>query len=373
MATKALDPLQQSPSTLKDKIIKRFLMAQDSLVYQTADLSLGSLAGMMSPGAGGTSAINLDPDFQRRERWSAEKQSGLIESFLLNVPVPPIYLAEDEYGQYSVVDGKQRLTAIRAFMTENLELRALEKFTELEGLSFDHLPEALRNALSIRPYVRVVTLLKQSDPTLKFEVFTRLNRGGEPMLPQEIRKVAYRGSLSDLVFELSETPFLRRQLKIASVHSPAYKNMEDAEYVLRYLALRNAWQSFSGGLRSELDSYMLKNQHVKSAQIKVLRDDFLRSINACQKIWGEHAFKRHTGIGWRSQFLAGMYDAEMLAVGELKDSQLERAIAKSATIVKRTAVLFEDPGFEKYVRQGTNTPSFVRNRVRAVIEMLRAL
>lgn len=105
-----------------EKILKRFLAAQDSLVYQTADLSLGSLAGMMTPGAGGKAAIDLDPDFQRRERWSPEKQSGLIESFLLNVPVPPIYLAEDEYGLYSVVDGKQRLTAIRAFMVENLKL-----------------------------------------------------------------------------------------------------------------------------------------------------------------------------------------------------------------------------------------------------------
>lgn len=373
MPDKAVPQAQQNSSAQNDKILKRFLLAQDSLVYQTADLSLGSLAGMMSPGAGGKAAIDLDPDFQRRERWSTQKQSGLIESFLLNVPVPPIYLAEDEYGQYSVVDGKQRLTAIRAFMTEKLELCGIEKFTELGGRSFADLPEPLQNALNIRPYVRVVTLLKQSDPTLKFEVFTRLNRGGEPMLPQELRKVAYRGSLSDLVFELSETQFLREQLKIVSVHSPAYKNMEDAEYVLRYFALRNAWQSFSGSLRGELDSYMIKNQHVKPARVKALREDFLRSLDACQAIWGPHAFKRHTGNGWRSQFLAGMYDAEMLAVGELTGPQLAKAIGKSTTTITRTAALFEDPGFEKSVRQGTNTPSFVRNRVKAVVELLQAL
>jgi hypothetical protein len=373
MPDKAAPSVQQSPSGQNDKILKRFLQAQDSLVYQTADLSLGSLAGMMSPSAGGKTAIDLDPDFQRRERWSSEKQSGLIESFLLNVPVPPIYLAEDEYGQYSVVDGKQRLTAIRAFMTEKLQLRALEKFTELEGRTLAELPESLQNALNIRPYVRVVTLLKQSDPTLKFEVFTRLNRGGEPMLAQELRKVAYRGSLSDLVFELSDTQFLREQLKITSVDAPAYKNMEDAEYVLRYFALRNAWQSFSGSLRGEMDSFMIKNQHAKSARIKALQKDFLRSISACQQIWGAHAFKRHTGTGWRSQFLAGMYDAEMLAVGELTNPQLAKATTKSATAVKRTEALFQEPAFEKSVRQGTNTPSFVRNRVNALIGLLQAL
>jgi hypothetical protein len=297
----------------------------------------------------------------------------LIESFLLNVPVPPIYLAEDEYGQYSVVDGKQRLTAIRAFMIESLKLCELEKFAELEGMPFDNLPESLQNALRIRPYVRVVTLLKQSDPALKFEVFTRLNRGGEPMLAQELRKVAYRGPLSDLVFSLSEAQFLREQLKITSDDSPAYKNMEDAEYVLRYFALRNSWQTFSGSLRQELDIYMSKNQHMKPAGIKSLREDFDRSLEACKQIWNEHAFKRHTGTGWRSQFLAGMYDAEMLAVSQLTAQQLERSIANSATAIQRTAELFDSPEFEKSVRQGTNTPSFVRNRVNAVVQLLHSL
>lgn len=373
MAGKAAAAGQQVAVAQHEKVLKRFLLAQDSLVYQTADLSLGSLAGMMTPSAAGTAAIDLDPDFQRRERWSPEKQSGLIESFLLNVPVPPIYLAEDEYGQYSVVDGKQRLTAIRAFMREQLQLRLLEKFTELEGKSFDDLPEPLQNALNIRPYVRVVTLLKQSDPALKFEVFTRLNRGGEPMLAQELRKVAYRGPLSDLVFSLSEAPFLRQQLKITSDNSPAYKNMEDAEYVLRYFALRNSWKTFSGSLRGELDTYMIKNQHMKSAGIKALKEDFVRSLNACQKIWNVNAFKRHTGVGWRSQFLAGMFDAEMLAVAELTKPQLAKAVSKASAATKRTAALFENDDFEKSVRQGTNTPSFVRNRVQTVLAMLRSL
>jgi hypothetical protein len=373
MPAQTTSPAQQVTAAQKEKILKRFLAAQDSLVYQTADLSLSSLAGMMTPGPTGTVAIDLDPDFQRRQRWPVEKQSGLIESFLLNVPVPPIFLAEDEYGQYSVVDGKQRLTAIRAFMSENLRLRDLGKFTEVEGMRFDELPGPLQNALQIRPYVRVVTLLKQSDPALKFEVFTRLNRGGEAMLPQELRKVAYRGPLSDLIFSLSDAPFLRAQLKITSDSSPAFRNMEDAEYVLRYFALRNTWKTFSGSLRNEMDAYMVHGQHMKSAGIRAQREYFNHALQACKEIWKENAFKRYTGAGWRSQFLAGMYDAEMLAVSELTKPQLANATAKSATALKATAALFSDPEFEKTVRQGTNTPSFVRNRVKKVTDMLRSL
>lgn len=373
MAGKPTSAENQVSASQQKRILNRFLGAQDSLVYQSADLSLGSLSGMMTPGPTGVAAIDLDPDFQRRERWSADKQSALIESFLLNVPVPPIYLAEDEFGQYSVVDGKQRLTAIRAFMADGLKLRSLEEFKELENFTFDALPDPLQNALKIRPYVRVVTLLKQSDPALKFEVFTRLNRGGEPMLPQELRKVAYRGPLSDLIFSLSESPFLREQLKIDSENSPAYKNMEDAEYVLRYFALRHSWETFSGSLRGEMDAFMVKGQHMKASGIKILREDFNRSLEACRQIWGEHAFKRHTGTGWRSQFLAGVYDAEMLAVSELTKPQLKKAAANSAAAVEATAALFSDIEFDKFVRQGTNTPSFVRNRVGAVLRMLRSL
>lgn len=327
----------------------------------------------MKQGTNGRTAIDLDPDFQRRERWSASKQSALIESFLLNVPVPPIYLAEDEYGQYSVVDGKQRLTAIKAFMNEGLALVDLEKFGDVGGMRLEDLPDSLQNALQIRPYVRVVTLLKQSDPGLKFEVFTRLNRGGEPMLPQELRKVAYRGDLSDEIFKLALSPFLRTQLKITSSESPAFKNMDDAEYVLRFLALEGTWRTFSGSLRDELDGFMISGKNMKPAAVKLRAAKFATALDSCKKIWKAYAFQRNTGAVWRSQFLAGMYDAEMLAVNELTSAELKRAITRSAEAIKQTALLFKDKAFENSVRQGTNTPSFVRNRVNSVLDMLRAL
>ncbi len=361
----------KKPADKASAILARFLKAQDRLVYQTADLSLSSLAGMLKPDLRGKAAIDLAPDFQRRQRWTADKQSALIESFLMNVPVPPIYLAEDAYGQYSVVDGKQRLTAIHAFMAEKLQLKSLETFTELEGYDFDRLPGDLQNALNIRPYVRVVTLLKQSDPTLKFEVFTRLNRGGEQMLAQELRKVAYRGGFSDLIYCLSNESFLRAQLKISDEKSPAYAQMVDAEYVLRFFALSESWRHFSGSLRDELDFCMVRHIKDSKAELHELKGRFERALNACEAIWGKHAFQRFTGTGWRDQFLAGVYDAEMLAVNELTLEELKSAERNSAAILRRTEELFQDVSFQRIVRQGTNTPSFVRERVDRVLGILR--
>lgn len=354
-------------------ILNRFLKAQDRLVYQTSDLSLSSLASMTSSGSRGKSAIDLAPDFQRRKRWTQDKQSALIESFLLNVPVPPIYLAEDSYGQYSVVDGKQRLTAIHAFMTQGLRLKKLESFTELEGLSFSELPDDLQNALSIRPYVRVVTLLKQSDPSLKFEVFTRLNRGGEQMLAQELRKVAYRGDLSDEIYSLAEHPFLKSKLKITSDSSPAYIQMNDAEYVLRFLTLAGNWQTFSGSLRDELDRFMATNSKLDKKDATKLGATFTRALSGCEEIWGNCAFQRYSGTVWRDQFLAGMYDAEMISVHLLTDAELQNAIAHRRRAIAKTAELFEDAVFEKSVRQGTNTPSSVRHRINSVLAVLKSL
>ena len=155
------------------KVVDRFVQAQDSLVLQASDLSLETIASMVESGA-----IDIAPGYQRRARWDAQKQGSLIESFLLNVPVPPVYLAEEDYGTYSVIDGKQRITAIATFMRNNLALRGLERFEQLDGSTLADLPPELANALKVRPYVRAVTLLKQSDPQLKYEVFTRLNTGG---------------------------------------------------------------------------------------------------------------------------------------------------------------------------------------------------
>lgn len=115
---------------MMESIVEKFLQAQNRLVFQSSDLSLDAIANMVKG-----EAIDIKPKYQRRERWSKDKQSALIESFLLNIPVPPIYLAEDEYGRYSVIDGKQRVTSIYNFILQKERLVNLEKFKEIEGLT----------------------------------------------------------------------------------------------------------------------------------------------------------------------------------------------------------------------------------------------
>jgi hypothetical protein len=350
---------------MSKSLINSFREAQSKLVVQTADLPLGTLADMVH-----SNGIDLQPGFQRRERWSSEKQSALIESFLLNVPVPPVYLSEESDGTYTAIDGKQRLRAIADFMHNAFQLKNLERLEGAEGLKFVDLPEEIKNALRLRPFLRVVTLLKQTDPELKYEVFLRLNRGGEALNSQEIRNVAFRGPLNDEIYKLAKNQFLKDQLKITSEKAAAYREMTDAEYVLRFLALNASFNKFSGSLVREMDYYMNVRRLASQKEIADIRDSFSNTISRVKDIWGDVAFKRPEGQGWRDQALAGMYDAQMIAAASITEAEFQNAKNKAAIVVEKTRDLFKDDEFEKAVRSGTNTPTRIVLRVNKVREVL---
>ncbi|MEQ0564944.1 DUF262 domain-containing protein [Amycolatopsis sp. NEAU-NG30] len=349
-----------------DDMVKRFERAQDALVLQASDLSLETIASMVQ-----SEAIDIAPLFQRRERWDLFRQSSLIESFLLNIPVPPVYLSEDEFGSYSVIDGKQRITAIHDYMRNRYALSSLERFTELEGLKFADLPAQLQNALKVRPYIRAITILRQSDKVTKFEVFHRLNSGGQPLNAQEVRNVIFRGPLNDLIVQLSASPFLRKQLKIRDEKSSSYRDMTDVEFVLRFLTLREQWRAFSGDFRGSMDKFMSLHQNADEKQIEDYRASFLRSLSVCEQIWGQFAFKRPDKGTWRDQALAGMYDAQMLAVDSLNEKESAFAVNNKTRVISATRELFTDPDFDASVRVATNTPTRLIFRVKGMTEALK--
>ena len=318
--------------------------------------------------------IDLMPKYQRRERWDIRRQSALIESFLLNVPVPPVYLSEEEYGVYSIIDGKQRITAIYEFLSNSFSLKGLESFREINGARFRDLPKSLQNALKVRPYLRVITLLKQSAPELKYEVFIRLNRGGIRLNNQEIRNVAFRGYLNDAIYQAAEeNAFLRRALHISDPKSKAYQQMQDAELVLRFLTLRENWRKFSGSFSRSMDQFMLRNSHLGAPESGVLVRSFVSTLSRVEQVWGERAFRRWDGQQWRQQALAGLYDAQMITCYQIGQQGFERLRGSPAEVAVATQELFDDPAFEEAVRLGTNTPSRMIYRVQSMLDRLRRL
>ncbi|HEX8472603.1 MAG TPA: DUF262 domain-containing protein [Pyrinomonadaceae bacterium] len=338
---------------------------QRELIVSVVDYNLSTLADLVS-----NRTIDTSPRFQRRFRWDQKRQSTLIESFLMNVPVPPIFLNEDEYGKYSVIDGKQRLTAITDFLAGRLELSGLEIYKELNGKTFSDLPPKLQSVMRTRPTLRATIILRQSDPDIKYEVFHRLNTGGVKLNPQEIRNSAFPGPFNDLLWELSDSKHFHQLLGIKNRRkSVLYKEMRDIEFVLRYFTFKEHWQDFTGSMKRLMDRYMDNNKDIPLHQVNELKDDFRHTLELVDEAFGQYAFKRWQPEKgqWRSVVLAALYDAQMIGVREFKLNQL---MGKQDQITEGLKSLFQNEEFRKSIDAATNTVVNFRTRVEMIREMI---
>lgn len=340
---------------------------QRDLVTSVLDYNLKALADLIAD-----DRIDMSPRYQRRFRWDPKRQSKLIESFLMNVPIPPVFLNEDEYGMYSVIDGKQRLNAINEFMNNRLRLSGLKVFSDINGKSINQLPRNLKSVIETRANLRAIIILRQSDPDVKFQVFQRLNTGGVKLNAQEIRNSTWPGPLNNLVLDLSVDNGFHSLLGITNQEKSAiFKEMRDAEFVLRYFTFRNTWDSFSGGMMRHMDEFMANNQKLPQDALEEHRDDFKKTLTAVEAAFGSHAFQRWIPEKrtWRKQVLASLFDAQMFASRGRSPRQLRSAHTKILLEMRR---LFRDADFRQSIDAATNTPRLFRYRIERMNNLLDA-
>lgn len=336
------------------------------LLTSVLDYNLNTLSDLVT-----SEQIDLSPRYQRRDRWKSDRQSRLIESFFMNVPIPPIFLNEDDYGKYSVIDGKQRLTAIHEFMRGRLRLKGLKVFKELNDKTIDDLGPSLRAVIGTRANLRATIILRQSDKEVKFEVFRRLNTGGVSLNPQEIRNSTWPGPLNEMLLDLSEHPTFRRLLGMSKPStSMLFKEMRDVELVLRFFAFRKDWETFTGGMAKRLDQFMTDNQRAKKLELDEMRDSFLRTLETVEAAFGTNAFRRYnpdTG-SWRKPVLAALFDAQMFAAMNWRPDQ----VGVHATDIDREyQSLFSDSAFRQSIDAATNTPARFRKRIEIMRDLFK--
>lgn len=223
--------------------------------------------------------IKIRPFYQRRLRWNQEKQSRLIESFLMNIPVPPIILYEEKYNYYEVMDGQQRITAIQDFYNNDLELTGLEFWSELNGLTYNQLPVTIKAGIDRRSISSIVLITESTDDPdkalfLKQITFERFNTGGVELSNQEVRNCIYTGQFNQLLLELAENEIFTQAWEIPKdegklIENALYKKMEDVELILRFFALRNV-ENFSNGMKGFLDLYMRKSLSFSDEDLRQL-------------------------------------------------------------------------------------------------------
>lgn len=335
MDAKVKDDFEDDNSITDQDPVEFLELKQRELVTSTIDYNLDSLASLIRH-----STIDMAPKYQRRFRWDEGRQSKLIESFLMNVPIPPIFLNEDDFGRYSVIDGKQRLAAIDDFLNDRLELRGLKIFKDLNGQRFGELPSQFQNSLRTRSSIRTIIILRQSNKNIKYEVFQRLNTGGVSLNAQEIRNSAFPSKLNEELVNLSEGATFHSMLGIKSKSkSKLYQEMKDVELVLRFFALKDSWETYGGGLKSILDSYMDDNASMPEEEIVVHAQHFLDTVAKVQLIFGANgAFRRWLpNEKWKQKISAPLFDAQMFSCYKIRKQDL---LGKRETILVEFRKLF---------------------------------
>jgi len=306
----------------------------------------------------------LDPMFQRRKVWDDTRSSRLIESVILEVPLPVFYIAEGSDGTEEVIDGQQRLSAFFRFLDNEYTLRGLKALPHLNGKKFKDLEKPLQK-LARDSSIRTIVFKKESDENLRFEIFERLNTGAVPLNRQELRNCVYRGSYNNLLIELSSNS---DYMWLMGLKQPE-KRMKDVEYVLRFAAFYHAtYLKYKPSMAHFLDEEMRKYRHISQKEQDELREAFKNSVTLVRSLLGEHAFKRFYRGGSESpdgrweprQFNASLYDILMYSFANKDKNQV---MANLDTIREALIVLMtENQDFIDSIELSTSSLRMVTRR-----------
>jgi hypothetical protein len=376
----------ERPERADDRAInERYVRGEGRIVIESNREKLpGFVNQLKEPGY-----MDLRPFYQRRPRWDPRTQSLLIESFIMNIPVPPVFLYERDYNSFEVMDGQQRITAIRDFYANSFKLRGLETWPELNGRTYATLPEKIRAGIDRRSITSIV-LLKESTESeeeaslLRETVFDRLNTGGIKLERQEIRNALYRGAFNDMLHEITRTDDFREvwglprwvegeiETNPTLVADPFFAKMADAEVVLRFFALRHV-DHYRRGMQGFLDLYMRRAAKFSAEDVAQLKDLYEQTLHLAREIYSDLIFRPYltTQERWDSKPHRAFQDAVMIGLSErLADDLLLKQ--RSYDVIEATKQLFASHPDGTFTGRG-NTKQDIKDRIDLYRGMLTAV
>ena len=356
--------------------------------------------------------IKLDPDFQRREVWDMERKCQLIESLLLKIPIPLFYVAADSSERWTVVDGLQRISAIRDFTLgkEYLEYKFKKEQTNgnkkiplkgegfsLRGLSFcaeelegKRMIDLEHDEKLIKYYNRIVetnftfVIIDPSTPEeVKFNVFKRINTGGMQLTSQEIRNALYGGAATRLLNDLSKTI----EFKTATTYSVKDNRMEDKELILRFLAF-HLRDPFKYNKTYNIDNWLseamiiinalpnLDNREFKKliskgkvnkddiliTSIDRLKNDFILAMKRGYELFGSHAFRKSCPGQRRTPINKSLFETWGVLLSQLGEMEYNRLLKSKNDLIAEYEILLRDDKFIIDISRDSMKKSAVENR-----------
>jgi hypothetical protein len=309
----------------------------------------------------------MDPDFQRDYIWDAEKQSRLIESLLMRIPLPVFYMAERYDGKVIVIDGLQRLTTISRYLNNDFSLRYLNTANNIfTDKKFNDLPVKLQNRLEDTQLI--IYILDEKVPErARLDIFERVN-GGVPLTRQQMRNCMYCGPATIMLKELADDI----KFITATGGSLNRRLMRDREFINRYMAFEILGkEQYRGDMDEFLAIALQKINQKKIEQLEEMKSKFLNSMDNCLNIWGKHTFRKHSpNKNYRSVINAALFDVLSIVIGNLPYQYIKKY---EENFRYGLQCLLNDKEFLDSITLSTNSLRNVRVRFEKIEDLIKGV
>lgn len=303
--------------------------------------------------------FDLTPAFQRNSGlWTEEKQSQLIESLMLKIPLPAFYFDASKEDEWIVIDGLQRLTAFQNYLVgaeqedgfrKKYSFKGMQYLTDFNGKTFDDLPRQYIRRIKESSIV-AYTVTQGTPDEVVFNIFQRINTGGVQLNDQEIRQALYSGKGTDLIKKLAE----RIEFKEATQFAVKSERMLDREYALRFLSFTEL--DYRKEYRGNIDNFLIKGlkkaNNFGEEDIARVTKQFVRVMNVCKEVFGKYAFRKYNKDFRRGPINKAIFEIWAICFSELDNMQLEKIKKNKDKFVIEFGEILVSTGFATALKAG---------------------
>lgn len=334
------------------------------LITQPYDLSVSDLVSQIED-----KSLKLNPVYQRRYVWDDKKASKLVESLLINVPIPVCYFAEERDSSRTTIDGQQRLRSLFRFLGNEFPLKGLEVLSDLNGKRFQQLTERQQRLIKRRT-IRCIVISEDSDPEIRFDVFERLNTGSVALTAQELRNSVYRGQFNELLHEIAASPSFTN-----CVGGRSDSRMAFEELILRFLALDDQLRDYRPSFKRFLNTYQRTHQNENENWLAAKRVRASETFDKVHAVFGDECFRRARLLEdetweWVPTLNSAVYDVVMLNFARI-DAEVVDLAPRNEEIEAMTASLsLSDERFINAISLATGDRTRLFDRVQIYAEAM---
>lgn len=320
---------------------------------ETYDFSIGTIIEYLNKGN------MFVPKFQRGYVWNRSQASRLIESLIIQCPIPVIYLNQEQDERLAIIDGNQRINSIRLFVEDEFELYGLTAFPEISGCKFSDLDPRFRRHIMNRT-LRCITILKETHPQIKIDVFERINSGAVQLNPQEIRHGIYHGDLMSLVDDLSNEKIWKTMSGISNDN-----RMKGSELIIRFFAFLEDYINYKKPLKRFLNIYCQENLKLKEDRKLYLKNTFLSTIEKVNMVFEKNAFRQIKEVRkiTKGSINAALFDAVMYGFSSRNITMDKIHNLNKEQFLEDYIELINEDKFNKSISSGTSDMSSVKYRM----------